>query len=292
MIFRFRRAGRRRGGGDSWTRFANRQYPWLTNLGVEFSIDMFDKFYGDVLTRLKRMQEVERLAARLGDDFDEHIGYQVLERGQRLCDTEYLALLYAYRYGPMHHAALRSVFPDRSPDVLIDFGGGPGTAMLALSSNCGTTFERLSLELAQGMRALASGASRLKGSMCKRNSEHAFPDSRFWEQAAKMADGRAVLLVFSYFFAQELTRPFVRALANRISALSPSSMTLVYTNPVGPSASWMPNGDMHGWYKEFAKCLGHHARIRCKTYEYKALRNMTEPVNRSGECAYEVWRVR
>lgn len=249
---------------------------------------MFEEFYDHVVVRLKRMQEVQRLAARHGDDFDEHIGYQVLDRGQLLCDTEYLALLYAYRYAPMHHAALRSVLPESSPDVLIDFGGGPGTAMLALSSKRGRTFERLSLELAQGMRAIASEASRMAGSKCKRNSEHAFPESRFWEEAARMADGRAVLLVFSYFFAQELTRPFVRALANRIAALSPSTMTLIYTNPVGPSASWMPQGDIHGWYKEFAKCLGHQSRIQSKTYSYKVLRNLAEPVTRYGDCAYEV----
>lgn len=192
----------------------------------------------------------------------------------------------------MHHAALRSVLPEHAPDVLIDFGGGPGTALLALSSHRGATFERLSLELAQGKRALASGASRMEGSMCKRNSEHAFPDSKFWDEAARMAEGRAVLLVFSYFFAQELTRPFVRAMANRIAALSPSSMTLIYTNPVGPSASWMPQCDVHGWYKEFTRCLGHKPRIKEGSYSYSVLRNLEEPTTRSGDCAYEVWKVR
>lgn len=253
---------------------------------------MFEELSTHVIARLKRMQEVKRLTAMHGDDFDQHIAYQVLDRGHRLCDTEYLALLYAYRYAPMHHAALQSVLPETSPDVLIDFGGGPGTAMIALSSNHGTTFERLSLELAQGMRAVASEASRMAGSRCKRNSEHAFPASRFWEEASQMTDGKSTLLVFSYFFAQELTRPFVRALANRIAALSPSAMTMIYTNPVGPSASWMPQGDIHGWYKEFAKYLGHQSRIRSKSYSYKVLRNLAEPVNRSGDCAYEVWKVR
>ena len=279
-------------GGDSWTRFANRLQSWLTNLGVWLLIDMFATFYDHVVERLRGMQEVRRLISKHGDDFDQHIGNQVLERGQRPCETEYLALLYAYRYAPMHHAALRSVMPETSPNVLIDFGGGPGTAMLALSGNRGTTFERLSLELAQGMRAIASEAASMEGSMCKRTSEHAFPESRFWEEAARMADGRAVLLVFSYFFAQELTRPFVRALANRIAALSPSAMTLIYTNPVGPSASWMPRGDVHGWYKEFTKHLGHQSRILQKSYSYNVLSNLAEPVTRSGDCAYEVWKVR
>lgn len=94
-----------------------------------------------------------------------------------------------------------------------------------------------------------------------------------------------MLLVFSYFFAQELTRPFVRALANRIAALSPSSMALVYTNPVGPSASWMPQGDIHVWYKEFARCLGHKPRIREVSYSYSVVRNLEEPTTRSGDCA-------
>ena len=196
---------------------------------------MLEEFYAHVIARLKRMQYVKRLAAIHGDGFDQHIGYQVLDRGHRLYDTEYLALLYSYRYVPMHHAALRSVLPETSPDVLIDFGGGPGTAMLALSSNRGTTFERLPLKL---------------------------------------------------------TRPFVRALANRIAALSPSAMTLIYTNPVGPSASWMPRGDVHGWYKEFTKHLGHQSRILQKSYSYNVLSNLAEPVTRSGDCAYEVWKVR
>lgn len=192
----------------------------------------------------------------------------------------------------MNHAALRSVMPETAPDVLIDFGGGPGTALLALSGNRGIRFERLSLELAQGMRAIASDAASMEGSMCKRNSEYAFPESRFWEEASQMAAGRKVLLVFSYFFAQDLTRPFVRALENRIASLTPSAMTLVYTNPVGPSASWMPRGDMHGWYKEFTKLLGYQSRIQSKSNSYNVLRNLAEPVTRTGDCAYEVWKVR
>jgi hypothetical protein len=182
--------------------------------------------------------------------------------------------------------------PETAPDVLIDFGGGPGTALLALSGNRGIRFERLSLELAQGMRAIASDAASMEGSMCKRNSEYAFPESRFWEEASQMAAGRKVLLVFSYFFAQDLTRPFVRALENRIASLTPSAMTLVYTNPVGPSASWMPRGDMHGWYKEFTKLLGYQSRIQSKSNSYNVLRNLAEPVTRTGDCAYEVWKVR
>jgi len=100
-----------------------------------------------------------------------------------------------------------------------------------------------------------------------------------------MIDGRAMLLVFSFFFAQELTRPFVRALANRIAALLPASMTVVYTNPVGPSASWMPQGDIHWWYREFANGLGHAPHIEERTYSYDVLRNLVEPVTRSGKCA-------
>lgn len=238
------------------------------------------------------MRRVQRLVNKHGNDFDEHIGYQVLRRGQLLCDTEYLALLYAYRYAPMHHAALRSVLPETSPDVLVDFGGGPGTAMLALQGNRCAPFERLSLELAQGMRLIAAEAARMPGGRCRRNSEHAFPESEFWDEASKMVDGRTVLLVFSYFFAQDLTRPFVRALANRIASLSPSAMTVVYTNPVGPAASWMPKGDIHGWYKEFAEVLGHRPCIQSTSFSYKVLRNMVHPATRSKDCGYEVWRFR
>lgn len=278
-------------GGDSWTRFANMLQSWLTNLGVWLLVDMFDTFYDHVVERLRGMQEVRLLISKHGDDFDQHVGNQILERGQRPCETEFLALLSAYRYAPMHHAALRIVMPESAPDVLIDFGGGPGTAMLALFGNRGSKFERLSLEPAQGMRTIASEACRMAGSNCKRNSEYAFPESRFWEEASHMAARRKVLLVFSFFFAQDLTRPFVRALANRIAALSPSAMTLIYTNPVGPSASWMPRDDMHGWYKEFTKHLGHQSHILRKSYSYNVLSNLAEPVTRSGDCAYEVWKV-
>jgi hypothetical protein len=158
-------------GRDPWTRFANLLQSWLTNLGGWLPIDMFDAFYDHVVERLRGMQEVRRLISKHGDDLDQHIGNQVLERCQRPCETEYLALLYAYRYAPMHNAALRSVMPETAPDVLFDFGGGPGTAMLALSGNRGTMFERLSLEHAQGMRTIASDAAIMEGSMCKRNSE-------------------------------------------------------------------------------------------------------------------------
>ena len=283
---------KRQTGGDSWTPFANCLQSWLTNLRARLLIDMFDNFYDHVVKRIRGTQEVRRLISQQGDDFDQHIGNQILERGQRSCETEFLALLYAYRYAPMHHAALRSVMPETFSNALIDFGGGPGTAMLALSGSRGTSFERLSLELAQGMRAIASEASRMAGSNCKRNSEHAFPESRFWEEALQMSARRKVLLVFSYFFAQDLTSHFIRALANRIAALTPSEMIIVYTNPVGPSASWMPRGDVHWWYKELTKHLGHQSRIKTKSYSYKVLRNLAEPVTRTGDCAYEVWKVR
>lgn len=253
---------------------------------------MFERFYTDVVRRLRGLKQVERLAKQHGTGFDEFVGNQVLERGQRHCDSEYLGLLYAYRYSLMHFAALRTILPKVPPDVMFDFGGGPGTAMLALAEHEGPKFERLSLEHAKGMQSIAESAFGLVRNRCAENLERSFPDSKFWSEAHRMATGRNVFLVLSYFFAQELTSSFVRALANRVSDLTASTITILYSNPVGPFVSWMPCGGIHDWYIEFSDALRHAPVIKDNSYSYDVLRNLTVPTRRSGECAYEVWKLR
>ncbi len=227
-----------------------------------------------------------------GDRFDEFVSNEILERGQRHCGTEPLGLLYAYRYSAMHYAALAQLMPSEAIDTLIDFGGGPGTAMLALAGLQDSKFDRLALEHAEGMRRVARVAHQHVGAYCAMNKEHAFPDAKFWYDAHRVASGRNVLIVFSYFFAQRLTAPFVRALARRISSLPSSKVTIVYTNSIGPSASWMPRGGMHDWYEDFSRRIGHSPRIKEASYSYRIQRNLTQSTTRSGACAFEVWQAR
>lgn len=113
----------------------------------------------------------------------------------------------------------------------------------------------------------------------------------FHKAVTKKILGKSVCLVFSYFFAHKLTKPFVRALAARVIDLPAATKTIVYTNPVGPTASWMPNVGIHDWYREFAACLDHKPRIGDMSYRYEATRNLREPVSRSGHCSFEVWKL-
>lgn len=230
---------------------------------------------------------MQRLRRKHGDGFDAHVSNEVLGRGQAVCRTLREALLYAYRYGPMHAAALDAVFASggASPDgpcLCVDFGAGPSTGLLSLLGRTRSTVRYVAMESADGMIAASEQAFEVVGTRC---------------EVADARDGarrcNEVVLLFSYFFAQSLTEGFVRALARMARGMAEwgKPVTIVYTNPVGPSASWMPRGDIHHWYRLFCRELGHRPAIEEQTYAYDALANLSEPVRRNGSCARELWRI-
>jgi hypothetical protein len=79
----------------------------------------------------------------------------------------------------------------------------------------------------------------------------------------------------------------VRALVRR---LQPTEIVTIYTNIDIENANWIPNGDIHHWYRQFMEDLGWAPRIRKLTYEYvvpKDLELDAENV-RSGEVTFDV----
>lgn len=240
---------------------------------------VFDRFHRVACDLLSRDPEVQRLRRRHGDGFDAHVSNEVLKRGQTVCRTLCEGLLYAYRYGPY---------------LCVDFGAGPSTGLLSLLGRARSTVRYIALESADGMVAASERAIKVVGERSEKASHHRFAASGFMADArdgAQRCD--EIVLLFSYFFAQDLTEGFVRALARTVRGMAEwgKPVTIVYTNPVGPSASWMPRGDIHHWYRLFCRELGHRPAIRERTYSYDALANLSERVRRSGSCAAELWRM-
>ncbi len=173
----------------------------------------------------------------------------------------------------------------------MDFGGGPGTGLLAVASRGLQKIKRIALEYASGMSEVAKIAQNIVGSRCDLNTEHQLVSPQFLQDIDKASKCKPTIIIFSYLFAQSLTSAFVSALARAIRSLDTVHTSIVYTNPVGPSAAWMPESDIHFWYREFCNEMGHEPRIETIPYKYGAVANLKLPVERDGECASEVWRI-
>lgn len=111
----------------------------------------------------------------------------------------------------------------------------------------------------------------------------------------KTGDRRSrLLLVFSYFFGQELDAQVVRGISTTVRGivrtLRPVEVVTIYTNIEIETANWTPNGDIHHWYRQFMKEMGWAPRIRKLTYEYVVRKDLeldAENVS-SGEVTYDV----
>lgn len=120
------------------------------------------------------------------------------------------------------------------------------------------------------------------------------------DQAAMVVGNKAIVrpsrlyLVFSYFFGQEFDAKFVREISTVVRALmrrlQPTEIVTIYTNIDINNANWIPNGDIHHWYRQFMEDLGWTPRIQRLTYEYvvpKDLELDAENVS-SGEVTFDV----
>jgi hypothetical protein len=251
---------------------------------------VFENFYKSVCELLEKNEKIKWLLQQHGDDFDSHVSNELLGRGQTVCDTALLGQLYAYRYAPMHFFALRKVLPCMKCETrLIDFGTGPGTALLASADKTDQIIHHVGLEIAEGMRLVCEDARTLLASRIGESVSHALPGKAFWEDAEGSSPEQQRVFMFSYFFGQDLNASFVQGLAKAIQSIQGTNTAIVYTNPVGPHASWMPNSDIHHWYRRFCEVLGHEPKITTTAYSYEALSNLAQRTIRSGEFAYEVW---
>lgn len=237
------------------------------------------------------MQQVQALKHEHGEDFDQRIANELLGRGQTPCSSRLLAALYAYRYAPMHHGALAQALPSLTHDVgMVDFGAGPGTALLAVAGACNDRIRYVGIEIASGMQEVHGVAQTTVGSR-QSATLHYWPSAHFWREAEVALSAPTGIMAFSYFFAQQLSPAFVTALGRAVRQLEVSNTWIIYTNPLGPAASWMPNCDVHYWYRQFCRELGHRPVIQPLSYLYKASANLDELVERRGECGCEFWRL-
>lgn len=265
---------------------------------------VFRHFIQGVIRRLKSSSWVQNLLRKHGKHFDLHLRTVVLERGRGDYPAFEHACLYAYRYMGMHADALTEVLkrtltpeqmPDRS-DVIIDFGCGPATSVFAFERAIGRfmpTAAYIGVEKSPAMRELAEVALHGAG-------QRSFAVEGTIQQAAMVGGNRTLdrqsrlFLVFSYFFGQELDAQNVLEISTTVKAivhrLRPFEVVTIYTNIDIESANWMPNGDIHCWYRQFMKEMGWAPRIRKLTYEYvvpKDLELEAESVS-SGEVTYDV----
>lgn len=258
---------------------------------------MIEEFRKLVLRYLLAEDRVHYHLKRNGANFDEHVANELLGRGLLPCNRKLEGLLYANKYAPMHYAALQGVIPRRSlteggSTLLVDIGAGPGTALMAGCSFGWKSIIYVALESAAGMMAPLGMAVRL-ASGCVR-SVYVGPNiTPAFEMAAIRAGAEAqrVFIVLSYFLAQRLTRSTVSKIGRLITSLSKVNghVTIVYTNPVGPSAAWMPYRNVHYWYRQLCNMVGRKARIRQREYNYSTVANLSRIVQRSGKVAFEVW---
>ncbi|MCZ7579749.1 MAG: hypothetical protein M5U21_02835 [Fimbriimonadaceae bacterium] len=239
-----------------------------------------------------------------GKHFDLHLRTAVRERGRGDYPAYEHACLYAFRYMGMHADALTEVLkqtlssgqmPDSS-DVIIDFGCGPATSVFAFEKALGRfrpVAAYVGVEKSPAMRGLAEVALRGAG-------QRGFAIEETIQQAAMVFCNKTVdrlprlFLVFSYFFGQELDVQIIREISTTVKAvihrLRPSEVVTIYANIDIETASWMPNGDIHHWYRQFMKEMGWAPRIRKLTYKYvvpKELELNAENVS-SGEVTYDV----
>jgi hypothetical protein len=114
-------------------------------------------------------------------------------------------------------------------------------------------------------------------------------DDRAITGIRRAAINSTVIVVASYFFAQRLSRGVVLGLSDFVRTLGAQSVTVVYCNPIGPSASWKPRNDMHFWYREFCRRMRHRASMSKASYTYSTRANLDSVVVRQGECAGEQW---
>ena len=53
-----------------------------------------------------------------------------------------------------------------------------------------------------------------------------------------------------------------------IRRLRPDQIVTIYTNIDIENANWMPDGDIHHWYRRFMQEMGWKTRIRSEMYTY------------------------
>lgn len=265
---------------------------------------VFRHFIQGVIRRLRSSSWVQNLLRKHGKHFDLHLRTVVLERGRGDYPAFEQACLYAYRYMGMHADALTEVLkrtlapeqmPDRS-DVILDFGCGPATSVFAFERALGRfrpVAAYVGVEKSPAMRELAEVALHGAG---QRN----FAIEETVQQAAMVSGNKTVggrsrlFLVFSYFFGQELEAQVVREISTAVKAmvhkLRPLEVVTIYTNIDIETANWMPNGDIHHWYRQFMEEMGWASRIRKLKYEYVVPKDLELDAKNvgSGDVTYDV----
>ena len=193
----------------------------------------------------------------------------------------------------MHGAALRAVakLPGGASLGIVDFGAGPATALLALVESRPGRVEYMALEPAAGMQSVAAIAFATVGERLRlREVSSALNADCFRTAQGMILRCSYTVLVFSYFFAQRIDQALVDEIVRFAEfCRRRGPVIVVYTNPIGPSASWMPNEDIHFWYAQFCAQLEHRVRIAEAAYSYRIVANLDDEMERHGSCAYEVW---
>ncbi len=182
-------------------------------------------------------------------------------------------------------------------DLILDFGCGPATSLFGFERAAvgrplaATTF--VGIERSQSMRNLAEVAVRTL------DLGHFALEATAEQGAmscAELGSGRAnrLFLVFSYFFGQnleyEIIEEVARAASGTISRMRPRQVVSVYTNIDIECAAWMPNGDIHYWYRAFIGRMDWKPQIDEMTYTYPVPSDLELDPNHtaSGSLTYDV----
>ena len=265
---------------------------------------MFSHFLQSILRRLRSSSWVRHLQRKYGANFDLFLRTVVLERGRGDYPEFEHACLYAYRYMGMHREALAEVLRTRSKeieppgdhDVVLDFGCGPATSLFAfeeVTDGFLPVAAYVGIEQSSSMRELAGVALRALGQRRSTIEESAEPAAMVCSKLVRETPERLVL-VFSYFFGQELDEEnvsrVVRATKAIIRGLRPRNVVTIYANIDIESANWMPEGDIHHWYRLFMKEMGWKTRIQTASYTYPVSGDLkVDPENRtSGSLTFDI----